>query len=348
MHDRSKQQSVNRLPQASPGAPAQPELEGAVRECLAGSYGLIGKLDRLPGENLNFLVQVHGNKKYVLKIVDEDLPPNVVAMEFAAIEHAVRAGFRPRLPRIIENNNGDIETGIELPANGLYRARIIEYIAGVDLSIIPDISFGILRNVGKTVAAFNRVMQDFEHPAARRNHRWNLAEADQHEDKIALIQDAAKRELLAWGFSTWSALRERLSGLPWQFIHGDAHDENILVQGERVTGLIDFGDCCHNPTVCDLATCLTYLMMRGDPLSVAQHIVEGYRTLRPLSAAEADALYPLVCGRLAVSLCIANERKSIDPHNPNWFGGEGRTWQFLDSLRKLGRSPFDARVSGGS
>jgi Ser/Thr protein kinase RdoA (MazF antagonist) len=168
--------------------------------------------------------------------------------------------------------------------------------------------------------------------------------AGQHRDKIRLIAEREKRDLLVWAYAEWDGLRERLPELPWQFIHGDAHDENVLVDGDRVTGLIDFGDCCHNPTVCDLATCLTYMMMRGDPLWVAQVIIGGYREVRPLSVAETHCLYRLICGRLAVSLCIANERKTIDPHNPNWFGGEGRTWQMLGQFRALGQAAFESRI----
>jgi Ser/Thr protein kinase RdoA (MazF antagonist) len=145
----------------------------------------------------------------------------------------------------------------------------------------------------------------------------------------------------------WDEARRRLPELPWQFIHGDAHDENILMEGERVVGLIDFGDSCHNPTVCDLATCLTYMMMRGDPVRIAQVITQGYQEVRPLLHAEVQCLYPLVCGRLAVSLCIANERKTIDPHNPNWFGGEGRTWALLRRLKGERAERFNASLKLG-
>jgi Ser/Thr protein kinase RdoA (MazF antagonist) len=344
---------VTSIPPSSPAASATvladasaeaSALARVVGECLRANYGLRGKLDRLPGENLNFLVTINGNKKYVFKIVDEHMPPTVVELEFAAIEHAVRAGFQPRLPRIIENVYGNIETGISIHLNGLYRARLIEFIGGSDLSSVRDISEIVLEDVGRTVAAFGLAMREFDHPAAHRNHRWNLAEAGQHRDKIRLISEREKKDLLVWAFAAWGELKERLPELPWQFIHGDAHDENILVDGDRVTGLIDFGDCCHNPTVCDLATCVTYLMMRGDPLRIAQLILRGYRQVRALSAPELECLYPLICGRLAVSLCIVNERKTIDPHNPNWFGGEGRTWQLLGRLRALGQAWFEAGI----
>jgi Ser/Thr protein kinase RdoA (MazF antagonist) len=318
------------------------ELQKIVLNCLTANYGLTGRLVRLPGENLNFLLVADDGTKHVFKIVDEHMPPDVVEMEFAAIEHAVKAGFRLQLPRIKENKYGNLETGIKLHKNAEYRLRKIEFLAGTELSSISDISEKLLSDLGKTLATFNLAMRGFEHPAAHRSHRWNLAEAERHEDKMSLIADPENRQLLEWAYSHWRACKERLGTLPWQFIHGDAHDENVMVENGRVSGLIDFGDCCFNPTVCDLAICLTYLMMRGeDALRNARIIIDGYREVRPLSLAECSMLYPLVCARLAVSVCVANRRKTIDPGNPNWFAGEAATWALLARLRDMGPEKFE-------
>lgn len=317
------------------------ELLNTVTESLAGNYGIEGSLARLPGENLNFLVTDKDGRKHVFKIVDEHMPPDVVAMEHAAMEYAVAAGFEPHLPRIKENKVGSIESGINIHIKASYRCLLIEFIDGTEMSALTDISENLLIDLGKTIADFGRVMQRFDHPAARRSHRWNLAEAERHEAKILLISDANKRALLIRAFADWRQAREALSAVPWQFIHGDAHDENILVDDERVIGLIDFGDCCYNPAVCDLAICIAYLMMRGDdPLQIAGTILEGYQGVRPLSETELDLIYPLVCARLAVSICIANKRKNIDPDNPNWFGGEGAAWRLLGRLQAMGAETF--------
>jgi len=323
----------------------QQKLLKSVSENLAANYGIQGKLDRLPGENLNFLVTQSSGTKHVLKIVDEHMPPSAVEMEYVAIEHALRAGFRPRLPRIIETLNANIECRINIHKKGVYRSRLIEFIPGIGMSELTDISENLLYDLGKTIAEFDRAMQGFDHPAAHRQHRWNLAEAEQHEGKIALIADPEKKQLLEWSFGLWRATNAALASVPWQFIHGDAHDENVLVEGDRVVGLIDFGDCCYNPTVCDLAICLTYLMMRGDdPLRLANRILDGYRSVRALSEAELDLLYPLICARLAVSVCVANKRKTIDPDNPNWFGGEGAAWRQLQWLRTTGQLAFGSAL----
>ena len=64
---------------------------------------------------------------------------------------------------------------------------------------MSDISDIMLENVGFSMARYNLAMQGFDHPAARRNHRWNQVEAGQHRDKISLDEDAEKQALRPWG-----------------------------------------------------------------------------------------------------------------------------------------------------
>ena len=327
----------------------EPILHDRVLECLLRNYGLGGTLQRLPGENLNLLVTTGRSRRFVLKIVGPDMPEEVVEMECAVVRHAVAAGFRVRLPETLRNKNNNLETRINLHTNSLYRARLMTFVDGLSMSDMSDISINLFKNVGETVALFDQAMRTFDHPAAHRDHRWNLATAGQHEAGIHRFGDPGQEELLAWAFRGWHLAKERFEHLPWQVIHGDAHDENLLVEGDRVTGLIDFGDCCHNPAICDLAICLAYLMMRGpDPLPVTAAATAGYQRHRPLSAVERAVLFPLACARLAVSLCVARERESIDPSNPNWFGGVRSMWQLLERLRSIGHGTFDRYVEENS
>ncbi len=314
------------------------EYEATIVQCLYDHYGIEGSLSRLPGENINYLVTVDDEERYVVKIVGEDMPSKVVAMEYAAIEHAVSNGFGLEMPRILKNKHNKIESGINIRKKYQNRLLLYNFIDGNLLSTMTDISIGLANNVGSVIALFDLSMENFDHPAAHRNHQWNLAEAGQHERKIDLIADPDRHDLLAWAFRIWfSGAKPKLSALPQQFIHGDAHDDNILVNAGRVTGLLDFGDSGFNPTVCELATCLPYLMMgRDNPLETAASVVAGYHTTRPLSDAEFSVLMPLVCGRLAVSVSIAAERRLIDPSHPTWFISEPGGWDLLALLRTRG------------
>lgn len=310
--------------------------EKIILECLVDHYCLEGSLERLAGENLNYLLGTKNGTRFVVKIVNDDMPSEVVEMEFAAMEHAVSAGFGYDLPEIVLNQYGNIETGIDLRLNDPYRLRIIRCLDGSVLDNITDISDILIRNVGNVLAQYHLTMQGFDHPAAHRSHRWNLAEAGQHRDKIKLLRDAIKVDLMNWGFDAWEQVRNSLDLMPWQFIHGDMNPENILVEGNRISGVIDFGDACINPVVCDIAICLAYLMMdRDNPLEARDIFLQGYTHERPLSPEEQAVLLPLVCGRLVTSLAISTERRGIDPDNPNWFGGEDSAWALLDDLKDL-------------
>ena len=237
------------------------DVEKIVLQCLAENYGLDGTLTRLSGENLNYLLTRINGDRLVVKIVDDDMPAEVVEMEAEALKYAVLSGFRLKLPEIMENLDKKIETGIKIRINILERLRILQFINGIEIENIADISDEMLENVGKTIAGFDRAMRGFTHPAAYRSHRWNLAEAGQHMDKLKLVGDPEERMLLQWGFDQWLRVEKMLQGLPWQFIHGDLNRENILVENGRVNGVVDFGDACMNPTVCDLAIALAYFMM---------------------------------------------------------------------------------------
>ena len=309
-------------------------IEKSVLQCLLDSYQITGTLVRLSGENLNYLVTTEEGLHYVAKVVDNDMPAEVVEMEFEASKYAISMGFELELPEIVQNIYGKIETGINIHINKFCTLRLITFISGTVLDNISDISVELLQNLGKSLARYNIAMQGFDHPAAHRSHRWSLVEAGRHRDKISLLENPEKRALLEWGFGAWEQVKNELETLPWQFIHGDMNPENILVEGDRVTGLVDFGDACLNPLICELAICLTYIMMdRDDPHEAAGIVTSAYDEILPLSDAELSVLIPLICGRLASSIAIAAARRKIDPDNPNWFGSEESAWKLLAELR---------------
>jgi Ser/Thr protein kinase RdoA (MazF antagonist) len=310
-----------------------------VRTEIREHYGIEGTLSRLPGENLNYLVTANDGQCVIAKIAGPDMPSEVVEMEFAALEHAGKAQLGLDLPTIIKNLNGKIETRISV-RNKIHngedkRLRLLHYVVGDNLSEISDISDNLRFDLGKSLARFDQAVADFDHPAAHRRHRWDLADAGQHQGKLALIDDLQRRELLAWAFAQFTAkIPPALAKLPWQFIHGDGNPENIRIGNGRVSGLLDFGDSCYNPTVCELAICLAYQMMDvPDPMEVAEQVIGGYESVRPLSAAERVVLLPLVCTRLAVSICVAAQRRTIDASNSNWFVTEAPAWSLLTWLR---------------
>jgi Ser/Thr protein kinase RdoA (MazF antagonist) len=325
-----------------PATPSLARTGEIVRRAILDQYGIDGSLTRLPGENLNYLVRTRSGMQYVAKIAGQELPPEVVEMERLALQHARLCAAGLQVPDILENQNGHYETRIKISLNFSKRLRLMSFIGGIDLSEINDISDRTRFQVGEALARFDLAMAGFDHPAAHRRHRWDLTDAGQHRDKTLLVEEPERRAILDWAFAQMAnSVSPVLGRLPWQFIHGDPNPENIRVNGERVVGLLDFGDACHNPAVCDLAICLAYQMMeQEDPWAAAGQVISGYESLRPLTSLERQVLLPLVCTRLAVTICVATERRLIDPHNSNWFVSEQPAWQLLSRLQSSKKTLF--------
>ncbi|MEJ2541811.1 MAG: phosphotransferase, partial [Gemmatimonadota bacterium] len=150
-----------------------------------------------------------------------------------------------------------------------------------------------------------------------------------------------RRALATEAFRLWAGAEPWLGELPHGFIHGDLNDENVLVDGDRVVGVLDFGDALYNPLVCDLAIALAYLLLEEpDPWEAGARLVEGYHARRPLSITECELLFPLMCGRLAVSVTIAAGRRREEAPRESWFSTEAAAWRALEGF--AGIDPAEA------
>jgi len=125
-----------------------------------------------------------------------------------------------------------------------------------------------------------------------------------------LIEDAKLRELvLKCRFEPETELRRSV-------IHGDANDYNVLVQGEDVVGLIDFGDMVPSYRAGELAIALAYVVVDdADPLLSAKNLVAGYLSVLQLTEHEINSLWSLMLLRLAMSICIAAHQRQQKPDN---------------------------------
>jgi len=87
--------------------------------------------------------------------------------------------------------------------------------------------------------------------------------------------------------------------LPIGIIHADLFPDNVFFRGERVSGLIDFYFACNDFLAYDLAICLNAWCFENDGsfnITKARLLSAAYRAVRPLSAAEFEALPVLARG----------------------------------------------------
>lgn len=308
-----------------------------IAQLLETAYGISGTLTRLAGENENYLIHTNQNNRFVLKLADEQTTTGMIEIEHMAVECLVDAGLDINLPRVIPTKEGKIEARFVSGTGVLLRGRVLEFVKGQAWCDSLPAEKKRLTDLGQTIAQINNAISTIDHSSADRTHHWNLAEADQHCSSIDLVQNPERREILEQVFLWYAAIaRPRFQYLPKGLIHADINDDNVLVTGNRIAGILDFGDCLYNPIICDLAIALAYHTLdENDPLEAGAVIVEAYHNIRPLTYEEIEILFPLICTRLAVSVIISAQRRKIDPTRKSWFVSEERAWKKLIEFSKI-------------
>ncbi|MEE9143086.1 MAG: aminotransferase class III-fold pyridoxal phosphate-dependent enzyme [Gammaproteobacteria bacterium] len=314
-----------------------------VAALLAAEFGLSGAIERLDGENDNFRVTDEDGATHVLKLADDSLSSDVIMLECLATEAAIAGNTGIELPRFVRTTSGAIEAVHRTDGGTVLRGRLLEFVGGTPWCESGAVRSGQLRDLGRKLAQLDSCLATIDPPQARRTHRWDLTAVQQHRSKIALVEDRERRRLLEDCYHLYCACAlPVLQTLPHSVIHQDLSDENIMVVDGRVSGFLDFGDCLYGPVVCELAVTLAYVLLDETlALKDGAEVVAGCHEVRALSSAELEVLFPLICGRWSNTVCVAAERRGVDPDRDAWYVHEERAWKAIERYASV--SPEDAR-----
>lgn len=85
---------------------------------------------------------------------------------------------------------------------------------------------------------------------------------------------------------------KRFRSLPRGPIHVDIKPDNVLVQREKLTGVIDFGNCYRGPLLVDIAKTLVWFSLRKDTIDakLLRSFLTEYERIRPLTQREKTLL----------------------------------------------------------
>ncbi|MBK8077748.1 MAG: phosphotransferase [Kineosporiaceae bacterium] len=121
----------------------------------------------------------------------------------------------------------------QVTPDGVRLARALTWLPGRTWTP-SDATAEALRALGTTVAEVDTALAAFEHPHAGRLLRWNLVEAGRALDLIGYVPDADRREVARAVLQEFvDQVAPRWARLPWQVIHNDANDANIVLDDTR-------------------------------------------------------------------------------------------------------------------
>lgn len=244
-------------------------------------------------ENSNYLVETRrrdgaGSERFILTLYEKRVNEADLPFFMDLLDHLGARGCR--VPRFIADREGR-----KLQQLGGRPACLIEFLSGISVTEpTPEQA----RAAGRALGEMHLAARGFagERPNSLSLPEWHaLADAcGDGFDGIAPGLRARVTQELAFLDSRWPGALER------SVIHADLFPDNVLMQGNEVTGLIDFYFSCTDLRAYDVAVthgawCFSadgtrYFADRGHAL------LSGYEDAHGLSVAERDAFLILCRG----------------------------------------------------
>jgi len=224
-------------------------------------------------ENSNFFVTTTVDTFVVT--VFEKHPPDEVPYFLYLTAHLARQGVPCAAP-VADTQGGYLQTLRGKPT------AVIERLPGRTLDApAPDHCAA----VGRALARMHVAAASFPHPHANeRGPHWWLATAA----KLRGLLDADDRDVL--DAECEHQRRQRGLDLPTGTIHADLFRDNVLFEGDRLAGMIDFNYACDDCLLYDVAIAVNDWCGAGDGRLDPERtraLLAAYHTLRPFTTAEA-------------------------------------------------------------
>lgn len=308
-------------------------------------YGLEGDIKPLPGEiDLNFLLTDNNQKKYTFKIANVNEKLKNLEFQDALMLHLLSSDLGLEIPAVVYSLEKKLITTIKDVDRRERFIRLLTWVEGRPFATVNPHSPALLFNLGALCGNLSKALQNFDHPAAHRFIKWDLAQVEWIKPHMAKVKNKAKAELLTYFYGLYEKTVAPLAqSLPKSVIYNDANDYNVLVSHDaanpKVPGVIDFGDAVYSHTINELAIALAYaLMHKPDPLQAAHHIVKGYHSKFPLQESELMALFPLLNVRLMISVICSQLNRADEPDNIYLQISDEAAWTLLEKLRNVSPS----------
>jgi homoserine kinase type II len=237
-------------------------------------------------ENSNFLLHTT-QSPLILTLYEKRVEKSDLPFFLGLMHHLADKGLSCPLP--LPRNDGELLG--ELSGRP---AALISFLEGMWLRK-PEAKH--CREVGKALAAMHLAGEGFDikRPNALSVEGWKVL-WEKSRERADEVETGLQKEIqpeIEFLAANWP------TDLPAGVIHADLFQDNVFFLGDELSGLIDFYFACNDFLAYDVSICLNAWCFEKDGaynVTKGKALLEGYQSVRPLSADELNALPLLARG----------------------------------------------------
>lgn len=243
-------------------------------------------------ENSNYLLDTRdragAEHRFILTLYEKRVDPDDLPFFIDLLDHLGDRGCR--VPRFISDRNGD-----RLQTLGGRPACLIEFLSGIS---VTEPTAQQAHAAGAALAELHRAAADFV--GKRRNALGQPDWRPLFDSISGRLNDIAPGLATRIGAELDELDRDWPRDLPAGVIHADLFPDNVLMQGDTVTGLIDFYFSCADIVAYDLAVTHGAWCFSSDGQTFfadrSRALIDGYDAVMARSPAERAAFRTLARG----------------------------------------------------
>ena len=287
-------------------------------------------------DELNFLLKDKIGQQYILKVATDEHGYHFLDAQVKIVNHLSKSEVSGKFQHYLLNTAGKELTILVIEGKNYY-LRILSFVKGIFWVDANEKTDALHIDLGNLLGRMDKALQNFSHPAMHRHYTWDVSTAMDANAKIKYITNHERRRMAGYFLLQFEMeVLPVLSSLRHAYAHNDANDYNLLVQGDVVSGLIDFGDMVYTALINNVAVACTYAMLNNNhPLHTASLVVKSYHAVYPLTSEELDILYYLIAARLCISVTQSAYNASQDSSNEHHFITEKPAWDLMYQLIRI-------------
>ncbi|MES1181728.1 MAG: phosphotransferase, partial [Flavobacterium sp.] len=215
-------------------------------------------------DELNYLLEDKTGKKYIFKIATDEHGLHFLDAQIQIVNHLSKSNVADKFQHYILNTEGNELTTIVIDGKNYY-LRLLSFLEGVFWVDAKEKSDILHSDLGNFLGEMDKTLQIFSHPAMHRRYTWDISTAMDASAKISCIKNHEPRRIAGYFLLQFEMeVLPLISSFRHAYAHNDANDYNVLVKGDSVSGLIDFGDMVYTALINNVAVACTYVMLGND------------------------------------------------------------------------------------